>query len=72
MTPEFILVLLHHSVIFQKRLLERTVRKWVVRAWTRVETERMKIKVTDNSLEGYQPDQMPRGEGKIDLKMLRL
>ena len=32
----------------------------------------MKIKVTDDSLEGYQPDQMPRGGGKIDLKMLRL
>ena len=52
--------------------MERIVRRWVIRAWTRVETERMKIKVTDDSLEGYQPDQMPRGEGKIDLKMLRL
>ena len=31
-----------------------------------------KIKVTEDSLEGYRTDQMPRGGGKTDSKMLRL
>ena len=49
------------------------VRRWVIRAWTQVETERMeKIKVIEDSLESSRTGQMPRWGGKIDLKMLRL